>query len=157
MIKYNKLPNSGDLVPRRLISLFDRRRRKHIVAQHENENRIQLTMQKLSAIVKNMAMTALKSSNSVPSSEAAHAALLFVQVAWNKSLGNNDAYRNYQGVLDTLEESNPALWNEFITSDHGAILADLARYKEEHYPHDPRVIVMCGMREGNVHVEWTDE
>ena len=114
-------------------------------------------MQKLSAIVKNMAMTALKSSNSVPSSEAAHAALLFVQVAWNKSLGNNDAYRNYQGVLDILEESNPALWNEFITSDHGAILADLARYKEKHYPHDLRVIVMCGMREDNVHIEWTDE
>ena len=114
-------------------------------------------MQKLSAIVKDMAMTSLKSSNSVPSSEAAHAALLFVHVAWNKSLGNNDAYRNYQGVLDRLEDSNPALWNEFITSDHEAILADLARYKEEHYPDDPRVIVMCEMREDNVHVEWTDQ
>jgi hypothetical protein len=113
-------------------------------------------MQKLSAVVKDMAMTLLKSPDSVPSGEAAHAALLFVHVAWNKSLGNDDAYRNYQIILDRLEGSNPALWNEFITSDHEAILADLARYKEEHYPDDRRVIVVCGMREDNVHVEWTD-
>ena len=49
-------------------------------------------MQKMSAIVKDMAMTLLKSRDSVPSGEAAHAALLFVHVAWNTSLGNNDAY-----------------------------------------------------------------
>ena len=114
-------------------------------------------MQKMSAIVKDMAMTLLKSRDSVPSGEAAHAALLFVHVAWNTSLGNDDAYRNYRAILDKFEASNPALWNEFISSDHEAILADLARHKEEHYPNDPRVIVMCGMREGNVHVEWADE
>jgi len=113
-------------------------------------------MQKLSAIAKDMAMTLLKSPNSVPSSEAAHAALLFVHVAWNKSLGNDDAYRNYKMILDKFEESNPALWNELKTSDHDIILNDLTHYKEKYHPSDARVIVVCGMREDDVHVEWTD-
>jgi len=114
-------------------------------------------MQKLSAIVKEMAVRVLKSPNSVPSCEGAHAALLFVNVAWNKSLGNTDAYKNYRKVLDELEGSNPALWNEFKTSDHKEILADLTRYKEEYYPDDSRIIVVCGMRADNVHVEWADQ
>jgi hypothetical protein len=41
--------------------------------------------------------------------------------------------------------------------DDVAEVADLGRYKEEYYPDDPRVIVVCGMREDNVHVEWTGQ
>jgi hypothetical protein len=111
---------------------------------------------KLSKIVLEMAITLLKNPRKPPSSEAAHAALLFVHVAWNKSLGNNDILSKYKGVLSMFEKENPSLWNEFKITNHIDIISSLVDYKQRFYSDDYRNIMVCGMREGNVHVEWTD-
>lgn len=113
-------------------------------------------MKKLSAIIQEMAMTLLRRPDSPPSSEAAHAALLFAHVAWNKALGDEDARDNYRLVLSELEDHNPALWNEFKSTDHREIIESLSSFKERRYANDRRVIKVCGMRMHNVHVEWVD-
>ena len=109
---------------------------------------------KLSAKLLDLAKTLLRFPDSVPSSEAAHAALLFVHVAWNKSLGNLDALTQYRTSFSEFEDSNPALWNEFKDTDHDSIIQSLVLLKQQRYPQDKRVIVVCGMRPGRIHVEW---
>ena len=103
-----------------------------------------------------MAKTLLKGPIN-PSNEAAHAALLFTHVAWNKANGINDiSYRWYKKVLKEFEYSNPDLWDEFKIIVHGKIIKSLIAYKNERYPRDFRIIRICGMRKNNVHVEWED-
>ncbi len=111
---------------------------------------------KLSKIVLEMALTLFKKPENPPSSEAAHAALLFVHVAWNKSLGNSDFLSQYKSILSMFEKENPCLWDEFKTTTHIDIINSLVNYKQKYYPDDHRILMVCGMRKGNVHVEWTD-
>ncbi len=113
-------------------------------------------MRKMSEIVLEMSVTLLKSPAPSPSSEAAHAALLFTHVAWNKAIGSNDIGRTYRIFLQKFENSNFVLWDEFRITDHQKIIDSLIAFKNEFYPDDLRVIHVCGMREGNVHVEWSD-
>jgi len=113
-------------------------------------------MRKLSAVALEMATTVLRKPDGIPSTEAAHAALLSTHVAWNKALGDLDALRGYQAVLTELEQANPALWNELKSADHREMIDSLVAYRQKHYPNDTRVIKVCGMRAGNVHVEWTE-
>ena len=109
---------------------------------------------KLSEIMKEMSETLLRNPGGVPSSEAAHVALFFANVAWNESVGLDHAREGYRNVWETIEAENPALWNEFKTSDIDAMIDELARYKKTHYPNDRRRILVCGMVPGKVHVEW---
>ncbi|MFH0764640.1 MAG: hypothetical protein V1927_06515 [Candidatus Omnitrophota bacterium] len=106
---------------------------------------------KMSEIMLEMAATLLKDSVN-PSSEAAHAALLFAHVAWNRANGNKVI--SYKKVLNEFEYSNPDLWDELKLTAHGKIIKSLVVYKNEYYPGDSRVIYICGMRKNNVHVEW---
>ena len=115
-----------------------------------------ITMPKLSACVLEMAKTVRREPDATPSTEAAHAALLFTHVAWNKALGDTDALGAYRALLAELEKSNPALWNEFAHTDHECIIDALVVYKKQRRAVDTRVIRSCGMRRGDVHVEWSD-
>jgi hypothetical protein len=110
---------------------------------------------KLSEILKEMAWTLLRQPNR-PSSEAAQAALLLAHVAWGRSLGAPKPERGYRQVLAVLEADRPTLWEEMTDSDPDAIIASLVRLKEKRYPLDDRVIAVCGMLKGNVHVEWRE-
>jgi len=112
-------------------------------------------IKKMSEIILEMAIMLLKDPVN-PSSEAAHAALLFAHAAWNKANGTKDiSYGWYRKVLKEFEHSNPDLWGEFKVIVHGKIIKSLIAYKNEYYPGDSRIIYICGMRKGNVHVEWT--
>jgi hypothetical protein len=111
--------------------------------------------QKLSEIMKEMAWTVLRDP-AQPSSEAAHAALLLAHVAWNRSLGEEVSAASYRQVLARLEESFPPLWRELKGTDPEKMIESLVALKQARYPLDDRVIVVCGMRQGNVHVEWQD-
>jgi hypothetical protein len=62
-----------------------------------------------------------------------------------------DGYRN---VWETFEGDNPALWNEFKSSNIDDIIDELVRYKQKHYPNDRRRILTCGIPEGKIRVEW---
>ena len=109
---------------------------------------------KLSEIMKEMSETLLRHPGGVLSSEAAHVALLFANVAWNESVGLDQTRDGYRNVWETIEAENPALWDEFKSSDVDALIDELVRYKQAHYPDDRRRVLTCGIPDGKVRVEW---
>jgi hypothetical protein len=111
-------------------------------------------VRKLSEIVKEMSETLLRDPGAVPSSEAAYVALFFANVAWNESVGLGHARESCRNVWETIEAENPALWDEFKSSDVNALIDGLLRYKKTHYPDDRRRILTCGIPGGKVRVEW---
>jgi hypothetical protein len=110
----------------------------------------------LSEIIKEMACLVLTDPERVPSSEAAHATLLFAHTAWDRATRRNGRGPDYRSVLRQFEASNPNLWNELKSSDCESLITSLVTYKRTHYPDDHRQIVVCGMRADNVRVEWID-
>ncbi len=110
---------------------------------------------KLSKIIKELALMSFRNPQAVPSSEAAHAALLFAQVAWNRALGHD--MQTYKELFKVFLLSNPNLWSELRSRDAEALIETMRQAKEQFYPADRRVIVVCGMREDSVHVEWCEE
>jgi hypothetical protein len=111
---------------------------------------------KMSEILKEMSERLLRNPGGVPSSEAAHVALLFANVAWNEGVGLDHAREGGRNVWETIEAENPALWNEFKSNDIDAMIDELVRYKEDRYPDDRRRILTCGIPDGKVRVEWLD-
>ncbi len=109
---------------------------------------------KLSEIMKEMSERLLRNPGGVPSSEAAHVALFFANVAWNESVGIDGAREGYRNVWETLEAENPELWNEFKSNDINGMIDELIQYKKAHYPDDRRRILTCGIPDGKVRVEW---
>jgi hypothetical protein len=109
---------------------------------------------RLSEILKEMSETLLRNPGGVPSSEAAHVALFFANVAWNESVGLDLAREGYRTVWETIAAENPALWNEFTSSDVNSLIEELVLYKKAHYPDDRRRILTCGIPDGKVRVEW---
>ena len=108
----------------------------------------------LSAIMKDMAFTILRRPEAVPSSEAAHAALLLAHLAWNRRVDTR--MPDYRPMLGDFEASNPNLWAELISTDPEALITQLAAYRERHHPDDHRYLVVCGMRGEQVHTELTE-
>ena len=109
---------------------------------------------KMSEIMKEMSETLLRNPGGVPSSEAAHVALFFANVAWNESVGMDHARDSYRNVWETIEAENPALWNEFKSNNIDAMIDELVQYKQTHYPDDRRRILTCGIPDGKIRVEW---
>src|SRR6516165_6436182 len=109
---------------------------------------------KMSEVMKEMSEILLRHPNQVPSSEAAHVALFFANVAWNESVGLGDSRESYRKVWETIEADTPELWNEFKSNDINAMIDDLVEYKKTHYPDDQRRILTCGIPDGKIRVEW---
>ena len=109
---------------------------------------------KMSEILKEMSGRLLRNSGGVPSSEAAHVALFFANVAWNEGVGLDHAREGCRNVWETIEADNPELWNEFKSNDIDAMIDELVRYKEDRHPDDGRRILTCGIPDGKVRVEW---
>jgi len=110
---------------------------------------------KMSAVMLELAQSAFISPKTPPTSEAAHAALLFAQIAWNLTLGHQT--EGYQELLNVFFRSNPKFWTELRSNDPETLIETIREIKERRYAADVRVIVVCGIREGNVRVEWCDE
>ena len=110
----------------------------------------------LSAIIKEMSLTVLCEPDLVPSTEAAHAALLFTHVAWNRATDLKAPVPDYRPLVRQFEASNPGLWNELKSPNADELVTRLTAYKQVHHPNDHRQIVVCGMRGDNVRVEWID-
>lgn len=109
---------------------------------------------KLSEIVKELAGGVLRDPRAVPSSAAAHMALLLTHAAWNRALGQPLPEAQYRPMLEELEQTNPELWNELADNDAERMIEGLMVLKQARYPQDERVIRVCGMQGGKVHVEW---
>lgn len=110
----------------------------------------------LSEIIKEMGCTVLSQPEAEPSAEAAHAALLFAHVAWNRAAAFGASGPDYRPMLQEFEASNPRLWNELTSPDAEVLITELVAYKRAHHSNDHRHVVLCGMLGANVHVEWTD-
>ena len=110
----------------------------------------------LSELIKKLACTVLKRPKAVPSTEAAHAALLLAHVAWNQTVTLEATRLSHRPMLREFEASNPNLWNELTSCDAEVLISELTMYKRTQYPDDRRQVVVCGMRGENVHVEWTE-
>ncbi len=110
---------------------------------------------KMSDIFKEMALMLFNVPGAIPSSEAAHAALLFAHVAWNRAIGETFPDVECRKILRKFEKSRPALWAELRSRDWKSMINDLIEYKKQHFPDDLRVVVVCGMTpQKNIHVEW---
>ena len=110
---------------------------------------------KMSDIMKALALLSFRDPQRVPSSEAAHVGLLLAHVAWNRELGHD--IQDYRNLLKVFLRSNPNLWSELCSRDTETLIEMMRKVKEKSYPADRRVVVVCGMREGNVRVEWCEE
>ena len=109
---------------------------------------------KMSEIFKEMALIVMKDPKSTPSSEAAHAALLLAHVAWNRAIGETFTDRECKRILRKFEKSRGTLWIELQSRDWKSLISALMEYKNKNYPEDNRIVVICGMREGKIHVKW---
>jgi len=109
---------------------------------------------KMSEIMKEMSERLLRNPGSVPSSEAAHTALMFANIAWNETVGLGHARKGYRPAWERIEASNPEMWTEFKSNDVDALIDELVQFKKQHYPDDHRRILTCGIPDGNVRVEW---
>ena len=110
--------------------------------------------QKLSEIMKGMSEQLLRNPADVPSSEAAHTALMFANIAWNETVGLVHARESYRSAWETIEAENPEMWGEFKSNDVDAMIDKLKRFKEQRYPDDRRRILTCGIPDGKIRVEW---
>jgi len=109
---------------------------------------------KMSKILLEMSQRLLRADDSVPSSEAAHVTLFFATTAWNESVGVSGARDGYRRVWETIEADNPTFWNELKSNDVDAMVDELVRYKKTRYPDDRRRILVCGIIDGKIRVEW---
>ena len=109
---------------------------------------------KMSEVMKEMSAHLLRNPDGVPSSEAAHVALMFANIAWNETVGLVHARNGYRSAWESIEAENPEMWSEFKSNDLDAMIDELVQYKKQHYPNDQRRIITCGIPDGNVRVEW---
>jgi hypothetical protein len=68
---------------------------------------------KMSEIMKEMSERLLKKPDAVHSSEAAHVALMFANIAWNETVGLVPARKGYRSAWESIEAENPEMWSEF--------------------------------------------
>jgi hypothetical protein len=109
---------------------------------------------KMSEIMKEMAESLLRNPSKVPSSEAAHVALMFANIAWNEGIGMDLGRDGYRKAWEAIEAENPALWNELKANDSDSLIDELVQFKKAHYPDDQRRVLVCGFVKDKVHVEW---
>jgi hypothetical protein len=112
------------------------------------------TDRKLSAIMVEMAELLLRDPQETSSSEAAHIALFFANLAWNECVGLDRPRDDYRSAWETIEADSPELWNEMKSNDIDGMIDELVEYKKAHYPSDRRRIITCGVPEGKLRVEW---
>jgi hypothetical protein len=108
----------------------------------------------MSEILKELSERLLRSPGAVPSPEAAQAALMFANIAWNETVGLGYSRESYRSAWETIEADNPEMWSEFKSNDVGAMIDELVRFKQTHCPDDHRRILTCGILDGKASVEW---
>jgi|SRR6185437_4646361 len=109
---------------------------------------------KMSEIMKEMAEQLFRNPGGIPSSEAAHTALMFANIAWNETVGITNPRESYRSAWKIFEVENPQMWSEFKSNDVNAMIDELIAFKLQHHADDQRRILMCGIPHGKVRVEW---
>jgi hypothetical protein len=112
-------------------------------------------LRKMSDIMKEMSERLFRNPDAAHSTEAAHIALFFANVAWNECVGLDNVRQTYRTVWETIAAENPEFWIELKSNDVNAMIDELVEYKKAHFPDDRRRILTCGGTErGTLRVEW---
>lgn len=111
---------------------------------------------KMSEILKEMTALLYRNPAAIPSSEAAHVALMFANIAWNETVGMVHARESYRSAWETIEADNPEIWSELKSNDVNAMIDELIEFKKHRYGDDQRRILTCGIPDGKIRVEWLD-
>lgn len=109
---------------------------------------------KMSEILKEMSERLLRSPDATHSPEAASLALMFAHFAWNETVGLDFPRQNYRPTWQSIEAENPAVWNEFKSTNIDGMIDELIEYKKQHFPDDQRRIVTCGLIDSKIKVNW---
>ncbi|MHB1035145.1 MAG: hypothetical protein ACYC35_25410 [Pirellulales bacterium] len=110
---------------------------------------------KMSDIMKEMSQQLFRDPEAYHSSEAAHVALYFANLAWNECIGLGVERELTKNVWQTIEADNPNLWEELKSKDIDGMIDELVRYKQAHFPDDRRRILTCGGTDhSTIRVEW---
>ena len=109
---------------------------------------------KMSEIMKEMSERLLRQPDAAHSSEAAHVALMFANIAWNETVGLVHARQGYRSAWESIEAENPRMWSEFKSNEVDAMIDELVRFKKQNYPDDQRRILTCGIPDGSIRIEW---
>ena len=109
---------------------------------------------KMSEIMMEMSERLFRQPDAIHSSEAAHVALMFANIAWNETVGLVHARNDCRSAWETIEAENPEMWSEFKSNDVDGMIDELVRFKKKHYADDQRRILTCGIPDGNIRVEW---
>jgi hypothetical protein len=72
-----------------------------------------LRPRKMSEILKEMSERLLRNPGDVPSSEAAHVALMFANFAWNEAVGLGHPRESYRSAWKMIEAETSGMWSEF--------------------------------------------
>ena len=108
----------------------------------------------MSEIMKEMSQQLLRDPDGVPSTHAAHIALMFANIAWNETVGLGYPRESYRPAWETIEVENPEMWSEFKSNDVDGMIDQLVHYKQQHHADDQRRILLCGIPDGKLRVEW---
>ena len=68
-------------------------------------------------MTKEMSERLLRHPDAAHSSEAAHVALMFANIAWNKTVDLGHAIEGYRSAWEMIEAGNPEMWSESKTND----------------------------------------
>ena len=110
---------------------------------------------KMSDILKEMLDRLFLDPEAAHSTEAAHVALFFANLAWNECTGLGVEREQAKSIWQSVEANNPKLWDELKSRDIDGMIDELVEYKKTHFPDDLRRILFCGGTEhGTVRVEW---
>jgi hypothetical protein len=123
------------------------------VDQLQGENMVKQT-KKMSEMMKEMSERLLRNPDAAHSPEAAHVALMFANIAWNKTVGLGQPRNHYRSAWEMIEAENPEMWSEFKSNDVDAMIDQLIEYKQQHFADDQRRILTSGIPNGNIRVEW---
>lgn len=109
---------------------------------------------RMSEIMQEMSERLLRHPDAAHSSEAAHVALMFANIAWNECVGMGGERECYRSAWEPIEAENPEMWSEFKSNDVNAMIDELVAFKEKRYLKDQRRILRCGIVNSKIRVEW---
>jgi len=114
--------------------------------------------QKLSELIKGMALSLLNDPGAIPSEPASQAVLMLASAAWNSAVGDTVLRDQHRRVIEQVDWSGVTPWAELRSDDTDQLIAELVEQKRERYPNDLRRIVATEMSpEGNVRVHWVEQ
>lgn len=84
----------------------------------------------------------------------ARLALLLAVTARNEAIGVPDVRKNERSAWEVVAAEHPACRNALRSRDADELIDELGEYKLRNYRSDRRRIASCGLRNGNIRIEW---